>query len=138
MTTSHVRADLPILSWGTPVVVVSTVNVDGSINLAPISSALWLGDRVTLGFGLASHSPANLERTGEATLCLPDAAGADLVDRLALTTGADPVPPWKSRNGYRRVRDKLGHAGATPIRLERVEAPGVAELPVAMGPALNT
>ena len=126
------RTDPAILYWGTPVVLVSTANEDGSANLAPISSAFWLGHTATLGFGLTSHSLANLRRTGECVLNLPGAAQVDAVDRLALTTGADPVPPWKSGNGYGHVRDKFAHAGLTPVPADLVGAPRAAECPVAM------
>ena len=59
-TPTHDRVDPAILYWGTPVVLVSTVNEDGTPNLAPISSAFWLGRTGILGMGLASHSAANI------------------------------------------------------------------------------
>jgi flavin reductase (DIM6/NTAB) family NADH-FMN oxidoreductase RutF len=37
----HVVTEPAILYLGTPVVVISTVNEDGSCNLAPMSSAFW-------------------------------------------------------------------------------------------------
>jgi len=40
-----------IFYWGTPVVLISTENLDGSFNLAPMSSAWWLGNRCMLGLG---------------------------------------------------------------------------------------
>ena len=86
---AHQLVDPAILYWGTPVVLVSTLNEDGSANLAPISSAFWLGHTATLGFGLTSHSLANLQRTGECVLNLPGPDQVSAVDRLALTTGAD-------------------------------------------------
>ena len=42
-----------ILYFGTPVVLVSTLNPDGTTNVAPISSAWWLGWSCLLGFGPA-------------------------------------------------------------------------------------
>ena len=128
----HALADPAILYWGTPVVLVSTRNVDGSANLAPISSVFWLGRTATLGFGLSSHSLANLRRTGECVLNLPGPGQVEAVDRLALTTGADPVPPWKHRNGYVHVADKFELAGLTRARGVVVSAPLAAECPVAM------
>lgn len=128
----HDLVDPAILYWGTPVVLVSTTNEDGSANLAPISSAFWLGHTATLGFGLTSHSLANLRRTGECVLNLPGPEQATAVDRLALTTGADPVPPWKSANGYGHVRDKFSRAGLSPVPATLVDPPLVAECPVAM------
>lgn len=128
----HHVVDPAILYWGTPVVLLSTVNEDGSANLAPVSSAFWLGHTAVLGIGLASHSLANLQRTGEVTLCLPGADLVDAVDRLALTTGATRLSPFKARAGYRHHKDKFGLAGLTPVP-GRVHAPPlVAECPVAM------
>jgi flavin reductase (DIM6/NTAB) family NADH-FMN oxidoreductase RutF len=131
-TTTTTRIDPAILYWGTPVVLVSTLNEDGSANVAPISSAFWLGHTATLGFGLASHSLANLRRTGECVLNLPGPGQVDAVDRLALTTGAPRPNSWKRANGYRYVRDKFRHAGLTPAGSDLVAPPRVAECPVAM------
>jgi flavin reductase (DIM6/NTAB) family NADH-FMN oxidoreductase RutF len=129
---AHDLVDPAILYWGTPVVLVSTLNEDGGANLAPISSAFWLGRTATLGFGLGSHSLANLRRTGECVLNLPGPGQVSAVDRLALTTGADPVPAWKGANGYVHRRDKFGRAGLNPTPGRVVAAPLVAECPVAM------
>ena len=46
-----------ILYLGTPVVLVSTVNENGTYNLAPMSSAFWLGWRCLLGFEAVSKTP---------------------------------------------------------------------------------
>jgi flavin reductase (DIM6/NTAB) family NADH-FMN oxidoreductase RutF len=46
----HQSISPAILYLGTPVVLVSTVNENGSYNLAPMSSAFWLGWRCMLGF----------------------------------------------------------------------------------------
>ncbi|MEA2222773.1 MAG: hypothetical protein QOH83_1149 [Solirubrobacteraceae bacterium] len=50
----HTITDPPILYFGTPVVLISTENEDGSPNLAPMSSAWWLGRRCMLGLAVAS------------------------------------------------------------------------------------
>ncbi len=126
----HTTIEPGILYFGTPVVLISTVNEDGSFNLAPMSSAFWLGWRCVLGLASASKTPSNLKRTGECVLNLPSAALAGMVDRLALTTGSDPVPEGKLRRGYRTERDKFGVSGFTPTASETVAAPRVRECPV--------
>ena len=84
----HRTIDPAILYFGTPVVLVSTQNEDGSPNLAPMSSAWWLGSSCMLGFGARSHTPANLLRTGECVLCLrADAAGLRCAARVAALEG---------------------------------------------------
>ena len=122
--------DPAILYFGTPVVLLSTVNADGSTNLAPMSSAWWLGHSCMLGLGARSHTPSNLLRTGECVLNLPSVDLVSAVDRLARTTGSSPVPVYKEAMGYRHVRDKFQLAGLTPIPSHHVAPPRAAECPV--------
>src|SRR6185295_1721626 len=133
----HKTLDPAILYFGTPVVLVSTLNEDGSANLAPISSAWWLGWNCLLGFGARSHTPQNLLRTGECVLNLPSADLVSHVDRLAKTTGSDPVPPHKVAMGYRHERDKFGAAGLTPAPADLVLPPRVLECPVSLEATLE-
>lgn len=128
----HVRVDPAILYFGTPVVLLSTENPDGTTNIAPISSVFWLGHRAMLGVDPSGQSSANMARTGEVVLCLPSVEQAGAVDALALTTGTEEVPESKQRRGYRFVRDKVGISGLTPVPSELVAPPRFAELPVAM------
>jgi len=126
----HRTADPAILYFGTPVVLISTVNEDGSYNLAPMSSAWWLGRHCMLGLAAMSKTPQNMLRTGECVLNLPSDAMVAAVDRLARTTGSNPVPDGKVRRGYRHVRDKFATAGLTPAGSHTVAAPRVDECPV--------
>lgn len=123
----HVRSESSILYFGTPVLLVSTVNDDGSANLAPISSAFWLGWRCVIGIGASSQTARNLRREGSAVLNLASVSEVAAVNRLALTTGANPVPARKSGRGYRHVKDKFAWAGLTPQASETVTALRVAE-----------
>ncbi|HEY2063176.1 MAG TPA: flavin reductase family protein [Amycolatopsis sp.] len=134
---AHTAIEPGILYFGTPVVLISTSNEDGSPNLAPMSSAFWLGWRGMLGLGARSKTTVNLRRTRECVLNLPSDALAAAVDRLALTTGSDPVPPGKVQRGYFHVADKFGRAGLTPVPSETVAPPRVAECPVAMEAVLE-
>ncbi|MFD7996774.1 flavin reductase family protein [Streptomyces mexicanus] len=129
---AHSRIEPGILYFGTPVVLLSTLNEDGTPNLAPMSSAFWLGWRAVLGLGARSQTSQNMLRTRECVLNLPSDALAPAVDRLALTTGTDPVPPRKAERGYRYEPDKFGRAGLTPVPSETVAPPRAAECPVAM------
>ncbi|MGW4485218.1 flavin reductase family protein [Amycolatopsis sp. NPDC004368] len=140
MTTTfplHTAIEPGILYFGTPVVLISTTNEDGSANLAPMSSAFWLGWRAMLGLSARSKTAGNVLRTRECVLNLPSAALAGAVDRLALTTGSDPVPPRKEQRGYFHVADKFGRAGLTPVASETVAPPRVAECSVAMEAVLE-
>jgi flavin reductase (DIM6/NTAB) family NADH-FMN oxidoreductase RutF len=126
----HKTVEPSILYFGTPVVLVSTLNEDGSYNLAPMSSAFWLGWRCMLGFGAGSKTPQNMLRSGECVLNLPSVAEVAAVNRLARTTGSNPVPAGKVRKGYRFEPDKFGIAGLTPLASKTVAAPRVLECPV--------
>lgn len=126
----HVASEPPILYFGTPVVIISSLNEDGSTNLAPMSSAFWLGWRGMLGLATASTTAQNLRRTRQAVLNLPSDAQVAAVDRLALTTGSDPVPAYKVGRGYRYVADKFAAAGLTPETSHTVLPQRVRECPV--------
>jgi flavin reductase (DIM6/NTAB) family NADH-FMN oxidoreductase RutF len=126
----HVTSEPGILYFGTPVVLISTVNEDGSYNLAPMSSAFWLGWRCLLGLAATSKTTQNIIRTGECVLNLPSIDNVAAVNRLARTTGSNPVPEAKVRRGYRFEHDKFGIAGFTPTPSETVSPPRVLECPV--------
>lgn len=116
--------------WGTPVVLLSTLNEDGSANLAPMSSAWWLGWSCMLGLDASSKTVENLKRTGECVINLAAVENVGAVDRLAMLTGSASVPLHKKLLGYRHAADKFGAAGVTPEASSRVAPPRVAECPV--------
>jgi flavin reductase (DIM6/NTAB) family NADH-FMN oxidoreductase RutF len=126
----HVNPELKVLYFGTPVVLVSTCNANGSANLAPMSSAWWLGQSCMLGMGNRSKTMENLVRERECVLNLLSSDMASFVDRLAPLTGAHPVPEGKVAKGYRFEADKFGAAGLTRQRSELVRAPRVEECPI--------
>jgi flavin reductase (DIM6/NTAB) family NADH-FMN oxidoreductase RutF len=127
---THLHGEPPILYFGTPVVLISSENEDGSINLAPMSSAFWLGWRCILGLAATSKTTENIKRTRECVLNLPSDAQVQAVDRIALTTGSDPVPKGKLVRGYRHEKHKFEIAQLTPIASETVVPPRALECPV--------
>jgi len=126
----HQVIDLKVLYFGTPVVLISTRNQDGTANLAPMSSAWWLGDQCMLGMNTGSQTTRNLVRERECVLNLPSADLVGAVDRLALLTGSPELTPHKIEKGYRYEPDKFGAAGLTPLPSDQVAAPRVAECPI--------
>lgn len=129
---SSIAIDPAILYWGTPVVLVSSTNPDGTANLAPMSSAWWLGWGCMLGLTETAHTVANLRRTADCVLNLPSVAQAGAVDQIARTTGADPVPFDKAWLGFEHEPEKFRRAGLTPVPSTLVGAPRAAECPVQM------
>ena len=110
---THEVVEPAVLYFGTPVVPVRTVEEDGSANIGPMSSAWWIRCTCILGFDPTSKTVENLHRTRECVLNLPSADLVEQVDRIACTTGSDPLPAHKSARGYRYERDKFGMAGLT-------------------------
>ena len=128
----HKTIEPTILYFGTPVALISSLNPDGSPNLAPMSSAWWLGWSCMLGLGQMGQTSDNLIRTRECVINLPSADLVTHVDRLAMTTGKNPVPEKKQLWGYRYEPDKFEIAGLTAAASEAVAPPRVRECPVQM------
>jgi flavin reductase (DIM6/NTAB) family NADH-FMN oxidoreductase RutF len=126
----HVVTDLKVLYFGTPVVLIGSRNPDGTANLAPMSSAWWLGRSCMLGLGNSGQTTANLLRERQCVLNLAPASLVDAVDRLALTTGAPVVPASKAAMGYRHEPHKFAAAGLTEQAADLVAAPRVAQCPI--------
>lgn len=125
----HVAITPSILYFGTPVVLLSTENEDGSFNLAPISSAWALGQTVVLGVGVEGQTAHNLRSRPELVINLPAPAQWPAVERLAPLTGRTPVPVEK-QGGFRFERDKFAAAGLRPDPSELVRPPRAAECPL--------
>ncbi len=128
----HMTIEPTILYFGTPVALISTLNPDGSPNLAPMSSAWWLGWSAMLGLGAMSQTSDNLIRTRECVINLPSDELVSHVDRLAMTTGKNPVPEKKASWGYQFEPEKFERAGFTECKSVVVTPPRILECPVQM------
>jgi flavin reductase (DIM6/NTAB) family NADH-FMN oxidoreductase RutF len=125
-----VRIQPKILYIGTPVVLVTSENVDGTANISPMSSAWGFADRFVLGMGGTGKGLENVTRTRECVLNVPSPELWQRVERLAPTTGQEDVPAFKREIGYRFVKDKFAEAPFTPLPSEVVRAPRIAECPL--------
>lgn len=117
-----------ILYFGTPVAIVSSLNEDGSANLAPISSFWALGWTLVLGLLNDTKTLDNLVSNPECVVNIPSPELWQQVEQLAPLTGLDPVPEEKAAK-FRHAKDKFAAAGLTPITSECVRAPRVRECP---------
>lgn len=126
---THIAIEPSILYFGTPVVLLTTENEDGSANLAPMSSAWALGRTVLLGLGADGQTAHNLAERPDLVISLPTPAMWPAVERLAPLTGRDPVPPSKPER-CRFEPDKFGAAGLRPQPSDVVRPPRVAECPL--------
>ncbi|MFJ8233111.1 flavin reductase family protein [Streptomyces sp. NPDC094448] len=119
-----------ILYFGTPVVLLTTLNEDGTANLAPVSSAWALGHTVVLGLGPDGQTGRNLlaGRSG-LVLNLPGPGLWPQVELLGGLTGR-PHTPDDPRGHVTYEPDKFAAAGLTPVPSEVVSLPRVAECPL--------
>jgi flavin reductase (DIM6/NTAB) family NADH-FMN oxidoreductase RutF len=124
---THLTIEPSILYVGTPVALLSTENEDGTVNLAPMSSAWALGDVVVLG--VSGQTAINLRERPEVVINYPSPDQWKAVERLAPLTAAHPIPEHK-RARFHHEREKFKAAGLTPVPSELVTPPRVAECPL--------
>jgi len=130
MVSRHQPISPPVLYFGTPVVLITSLNPDGSTNISPVSSVWALGDRVVLGLSSTSKGRENAVRERELVLNFPSPALWSNVEAIARTTGRDPVPPHKQKIGYRFEADKFGASGLTSQAADLVRPLRIAECPI--------
>jgi flavin reductase (DIM6/NTAB) family NADH-FMN oxidoreductase RutF len=75
-----------ILYFGTPVVLITSLNEDNTPNLAPMSSAWALGWTVILGLGTSGKTFENLSQRSECVLNFPSDDLWPAIERLAPLT----------------------------------------------------
>lgn len=119
-----------VLYFGTPVVLISSRNPDGSTNLSPMSSAWWLGYTAMLGMGTSSQAVKNLTERPEVVLNLVDPDMVAALDRIALLTGSEEMSDAKRARGYRYEPDKFAAAGLTREPSDLVDVDAVGESPI--------
>lgn len=117
-----------ILYFGTPVAIISSINEDGSANLAPISSFWALGWTLVLGLLRDTKTLSNLEDNPDCVVNIPSPELWTRVEKLAPLTGLNPVPEEKAAK-FHYEHDKFAAAGFTPLESEYVAAPRVLECP---------
>ncbi|MFE4470780.1 flavin reductase family protein [Leifsonia sp. NPDC056824] len=116
----------PILYAGTPVILLSSLNGDGSPNLAPASSYWALGQMLALGLETEGQTLANLQERPQLTVSFPSPPLWPAVERIAELTGRAEVPAAKAGR-YTHHADKFAAAGLTPQASDLVGPPRVAE-----------
>jgi flavin reductase (DIM6/NTAB) family NADH-FMN oxidoreductase RutF len=120
-----------ILYFGTPVALISSLNEDGSTNLAPMSSFWALGWTLLLGLLDETKTAENFARHAECVINLPSPDMWEQVEKLAPLTGKTPVPEIKEKQ-FRYESRKFEAAGLTPLASEVVKPARARECPVHM------
>ncbi|MEU9606028.1 flavin reductase family protein [Streptomyces sp. NPDC048057] len=128
-TGSHLTITPSILYFGTPVVLLTTENPDGTFNLAPMSSAWALGHVVVLGLGPDGQTGANLSSRPDLVINLPQPSQWPAVERLGGLTGRPSVPGHDPRRP-RYEPDKFTASGLRAQQSQVVRPPRVAECPI--------
>jgi flavin reductase (DIM6/NTAB) family NADH-FMN oxidoreductase RutF len=121
--------DPKILYFGTPVALVSSLNEDGTTNLAPMSSFWALGSTLVLGVLDETKTAENLERHRECVINVPSPDLWQNVEKLAPLTGKNPVPEIKAKQ-FRFEAEKFEAAGLTSLPSELVKPLRARECPV--------
>lgn len=119
-----------VLYYGTPVILLTTLNEDGSTNISPLSSSWALGDCIVLGLGLGGKALENIRRYPECVVNVPDPTLWENVEALAPLTGKNPVPDYKLKNAFHYEKDKFGAANLTKQESEVVKPFRVLECPL--------
>ncbi|HEX3121472.1 MAG TPA: flavin reductase family protein [Candidatus Acidoferrum sp.] len=120
-----------ILYFGTPVALVSSLNEDGTTDLAPISSFWALGWTMTLGLLTETKTAENFERHRACVVNLPSPEMWEQVERLAPLTAKNPVPELKKKQFHYEPR-KFEVAELTPLPSDLVKPMRAKECPVHM------
>jgi flavin reductase (DIM6/NTAB) family NADH-FMN oxidoreductase RutF len=119
-----------VLYFGTPVVLISSRNPDGTTNLGPMSSAWWLDRSAMLGMSASSQTVQNLTERPECVLNLVDPAMVAALDRIALLTGSRQMSASKRARGYRYEADKFAAAGLSRAPSDHTGLDGIEESPI--------
>ncbi len=117
-----------ILYFGTPVALISSLNEDGTTNLAPMSSFWALGWTMLLGISHGTQTADNLDRHRECVVNIPSPDQWQAVERLAPLTAKHPVPEQKQKQ-FRYERCKFEAAGLTHCPSVAVQPARVQECP---------
>ena len=125
-----------ILYFGTPVALVTSLNEDGSTNLAPISSFWALGWTLMLGLLDETKTADNMRRHPECVINLPDPEMWQEVEKLAPLTAKNPVPELKTKQ-FHFDPNKFETADLTSLASEVVKPMRVQECPVHMEARVN-
>nr|WP_232289040.1 flavin reductase family protein [Paenibacillus sp. Aloe-11] len=119
-----------ILYYGTPVILLNTLNEDGTTNISPISSSWALGDCLVLGIGIGGKAFENMKRHPECVINVPGPSMWENVERLAPYTGKHSVPAEKQQNGFTYQKDKYAISGLTSVDSKSVKPARIRECPI--------
>ncbi|GGB62763.1 hypothetical protein GCM10011409_44900 [Lentibacillus populi] len=119
-----------ILYYGTPVILLTTLNEDHTINISPLSSSWGLGKYIILGVSVEGKALENLQRHPECVINVPHQSLWKNVEKLASFTGKYPVPAQKHAAGFTFCKDKYKKGDLTPGASNVVKPTRIIECPI--------
>ncbi|SFB05374.1 NADH-FMN oxidoreductase RutF, flavin reductase (DIM6/NTAB) family [Lentibacillus halodurans] len=131
MTTQSTRAIKPnILYYGTPVILLTTLNADHTVNISPLSSSWGLGQYIILGMSMKGKAVENLQQHPECVINIPEHSLWKNVEKLAAYTAKNPVPKEKEIMGFSYCKNKYDISGLTPEYSTNVKPNRIKECPI--------
>lgn len=118
-----------VLYFGTPIALITTVDINGKPNIGPISSVWALGYNLIIGLGCDSKTFQNIIAVKECIVNLPSDNLFENIESIAGLTGLNPVPINK-RDRYRYEEDKFSAGNFQPMPAEVVAPPAIANCPI--------
>ena len=115
--------------YGFPVVLLSTIDEKGKVDVTPISCTFTLGTNAVIALVKLNQAYENVMAVPEVVLNLPNASMWEQVEKIAPYTAKDPVPAQKAAK-YTHTDDKFALGGFTPLASDKVRPPRVAECPI--------
>ncbi|MCM3238316.1 flavin reductase family protein [Heyndrickxia sp. FSL K6-6286] len=119
-----------ILYYGTPVILMNTLNEDGSTNISPLSSSWALGDSLIIGISIEGKAFENLQKCSECVINIPHPELWKNVEALAPYTGKKDIPAEKKELGFTYEKDKFQAGQFTSIPSVSVQPSRIAECPI--------
>ena len=126
-----------IMYYGTPTLILNTLNEDGTTNISPMSSSWALGDCIVLGIGLEGKAIENLDRHKECVINLPSPNHWENIEKISSYTGKKNVPSYKKEIGFTYKKDKYVSAELTPLKSKTVLPTRIEECPIQIEAAVK-
>ena len=115
--------------YGFPVVLLSTMDDKGRVNITPITCTFTLGTNAVIALVKLNQAYENIKAVPEAVFNLPTSQMWEQVEAIAPYTAKDPVPAQKVAK-YTHTDDKFALGGFTPLASEKVRPPRIAQCPI--------
>ena len=126
----HKKVNIDTLYYGFPVFLLSSIDNNGTTNIAPITSSWSLGENIVIGLGTDSKTYENLKFIPEAVINLPDAKLYKNVEKIAPYSGKEILKSEKLNLGYTYSKEKIELSEFTLEKSKDVRPLKIKECPI--------